>query len=693
MSPLLRRLTLACAVALGIGTLAAPVATADADHHASDSVISPTPYMGWNSYFGLGAPTEQNVHSVANFLVSSGLSKAGYDIVWLDGGWQADPPRTPAGDLAVDPARWPGGMPALVAFIHGLGLKAGIYTDAGAYDGKNCGLGSGGGYYQRDADQFARWGFDAVKIDFLCGLAQKLDPAVAFHEFSQAVANTGRKMILNLCDPVTSVWGVPDWPSTREAGYAYTWGPTNATSWRTDTDVAFGNPTPGEWPAVLRNMDDNAAHPEAQSPGHYNDPDYLIPMRPFPTGGTELTEEESTTQFVMWAEMASPLIIGSDPRTLPQSMLDTLKNPEILAVDQDPLAIQGVRVADSGGGNVYSKVLSGKGNRAVVLLNRSSDPSDMTVDFAKAGLSGDVKVRDLRARADKGTVTGSYTATVPAHGTVMLKLSGTDLTPGRDLGGNASDSPALVRFDDTHAYTFVRDVSGQLAESTVGSGKWAKLGGPTHDQIVGQPAAYASGADRVDVFVRGTDNAAYQRTFEHGRWGNWVKLGGNLTDSPTVAFTSPTQWTLVARGADGKVWQRGSGGYGNWTSLGSPSDKPIYGRPSAVADANGTHIVVRAFDDSAWLWEQNTGWTALGGVISTAPTLLATSGRLYLFARASDYTLWQRNFTDGSWGGWFPRGEYASNAIVGTLGVAAGANGSAWVAVRGVDDHVHQTVL
>ncbi|QUQ66172.1 glycoside hydrolase family 27 protein [Kutzneria sp. CA-103260] len=690
----LRRLTLACAIALGIGSLAAPTATAEPDHQQPNApVVSPTPYMGWNSYFGLGAPTEDNVHSVAQFLVSSGLAKSGYDIVWLDGGWQASPPRDGQGNLAVDPARWPSGMDNLVKFIHGLGLKAGIYTDAGAYDGKNCGLGSGGGYYQRDADQFARWGFDAIKIDFLCGLAQKLDPAVAFHQFSQAVANTGRKMILNLCDPVTSDWGVPDWPSTRMAGYAYTWGPDNATSWRTDTDVAFGNPTPGEWPDILRNMDDNAAHPEAQSPGHYNDPDYLIPMRPFPTGGTELTEEESTTQFVMWAEMGSPLIIGADPRTLPQSMLDTLKNPEILAVDQDPLAIQGVRVADSGGGNVYSKVLSGKGNRAVVLLNRSDSASSMTVDFAKAGLSGNVKVRDLRARADKGTTTGSYTATVPAHGTVMLKLSGTDLAPGNDLGGNASDSPALVRFDDTHAYTFVRDASGQLAESTVGSGKWAQLGGPTHNQILGQPAAYASGADRVDVFVRGTDNAAYQRTFQNGHWGNWVKLGGNLTDSPTVAFTSPTQWTLVARGADGKVWQRTSGGYGTWSSLGSPSDQPIYGRPSAVADANGTHIVVRAFDDSAWLWEQNTGWTGLGGVISTAPTLLATSGRLYMFARASDYTLWQRNFTDGSWGGWFPRGEFASNAIVGTLGVAAGANGSAWVAVRGVDDHVHQTVL
>jgi alpha-galactosidase len=699
----LRRLTLACAITIGIGSLAAPTAAvAEPDHQQpSAPVVSPTPYMGWNTYFGVGRPTEDNVHSVAKFLVSSGLAKAGYDIVWLDGGWQADTtPRDSKGNLVVDPARWPHGMDNLVKYIHGLGLRAGIYTDAGAFDGKNCGLGSGGGYYQRDADQFAHWGFDAIKIDFLCGLAQKLDPAVAFHQFSQAVAASGRRMILNLCDPVTGAWGVPDWPANREAGYAYTWGPANATSWRTDTDVAFGNATAGEWPDILRNMDDNAAHPEAQSPGHYNDPDYLIPMRPLPaggttppSGGTELTEEESTTQFVMWAEMGSPLIIGSDPRTLPQSMLDTLKNPEILAVDQDRLAIQGVRVADSGSGNVYSKVLSGKGNRAVVLLNRGDSASSMTVDFAKAGLSGDVKVRDLRARADKGTATGSYTATVPAHGTVMLKLSGTDLTAGNDLGGNASDSPALVRFDDTHAYTFVRDASGQLAESTVGSGKWAKLGGPTRNQIVGQPAAYASGADRVDVFVRGTDNAAYQRTFQRGHWGDWVKLGGNLTDSPTVAFTSPTQWTLVARGADGKVWQRGSGGYGAWTSLGSPSDKPIYGRPSAVADANGTHIVVRAFDDSAWLWEQNTGWTGLGGVISTAPTLLATSGRLYMFARASDYTLWQRNFADGAWGGWFPRGEYASNAIVGTLGVAAGANGSAWVAVRGVDDHVHQTVL
>ena len=690
MSPVLRRWALVWTVLLGVGVLVVPTASAGDDQGAPTyhtSGLAPTPYMGWNTYFGLGAPTEAQVHGVANFLVSSGLKKAGYDIVWLDGGWQASPPRDGSGNLAVDPKRWPAGMPALVKFIHGLGLRAGIYTDAGAYDGKNCGLGSGG-HYQQDADQFAHWGFDAVKVDFLCGIAQNLDPATVYRQFSAAIAKTGRRMILNVCDPVTDAWGVPHTPN-QVAGHSYTFGPTTADSWRTDTDVAFGNPTPGEWPDILRNLDDNAAHPEANGPGHYNDPDYLIPMRPLPSGGTELTEEESTTQFVMWSEMASPLIIGSDPRTLPASMLATMQNPEIIAVDQDPLAVQGVRVEDSSAGNVYSKVLSGRGQRAVVLLNRSDSAASMTADFSKVGLTGTVTVRDLRARTDKGTATGSYTATVPAHGTVMVKLSGTDLAPGNDLGGTASASPALVRFDDTHTATFVRDASGQLAENT-GAG-WRRLGGPTGDKILGQPAAYGSDGGRIDVFVRGTDNAAYQRTFHNGHWGCWTRLGGALTDSPTVAFTSPTSWTMVARGADGAVWQRGADT--SWTSLGAPNGQPIYGRPSAVSDANGLHVVVRAPDDSVWLWEATSGWTSLGGVISDSPTLLATQGRLYLFARASDYTLWQRNFTDGSWGGWFPRGEFASNAIVGTLGVAAGANGSAWVALRGVDDHVHQTML
>jgi alpha-galactosidase len=699
-----RRIVHACLVVVAVvaGLLAiVPTATAATDQGPPAPLAGgpdPTPYMGWNTYYGLGAPTEAQVKSVAAFIVSSGMRDAGYKYVWLDGGWQGTPSRNAAGNLVADPTRFPHGIPSLVTYLHGLGLKVGIYTDAGTYDPAHCGLGSGG-HYQTDANQFAAWKVDAIKVDFLCGIAQNLDPATVYTQFSAAVARTHRPMLLNLCDPVTSGWG--DYPLTEQAGYAYSYGPSIADSWRTDTDIAFGSPTAGEWADVLRNMDDNAAHPEANGPGHYNDPDYLVPMRQLATGGLELSQEESTTQLVMWAEMASPLMVGSDPRTLPNSMIDTLDNPEIVGVDQDPLAIQGVRVATSSTGDVYSKVLSGTGARAVVLLNRSDAPASMSVSFASAGLSGTVSVRDLRARTNRGRFTSSYTTTVPAHGTAFLRLSGTDLVPGTDLGGSATDGPALVRFDDTHAATFARATDGSLRENiqrgSTPSTRWSDLGGPTGGRILGQPAAYGSAGGRIDVFVRGTDDHAYQRTFDGTRWGRWTDLGGTLTDSPTVAFTSPTSWTVFATGADGQIWQR-SRANGHWTSIGAPNGATVSGRPSAVTDANGTYVAVRTPDDQVW-WRTSdaagtwSAWTALGGTVSDSPTLLATNGRVYLFARASDYTLWQRNFVDGAWGGWFPRSEFASGSFDGALATAAGANGSAWVAVRGVDGRVHQTVL
>ena len=125
-------------------------------------------------------------------------------------------------------------------YLHQRGLKAGIYTDAGTYDGgKSCGLGSGG-HYDQDAKQFADWKIDAIKVDFLCGIGAKLDPGPAFKEFSDAVAKSGRPMLLNLCNPLTDDWGLPHTPA-QDAHNAYTYGPTTGDSWRTGTDIAFGS--------------------------------------------------------------------------------------------------------------------------------------------------------------------------------------------------------------------------------------------------------------------------------------------------------------------------------------------------------------------------------------------------------------------------------------------------------------------
>ncbi|MFE7570133.1 glycoside hydrolase family 27 protein [Streptomyces sp. NPDC057539] len=664
-----------------------------------DSGLAPTPYMGWNTYYALGAPTESQVKGVADHLVSSGLRDSGYDIVWLDGGWQADEPRDSAGRLAAHPGRFPSGIPALVRYLHQRGLKAGIYTDAGTYDGgKTCGLGSRG-HYQEDADQFAGWKVDAIKVDFLCGITEKIDPGPAFKEFSEAVAKSGRRMLLNLCNPLTDDWGLPHTPA-QDAHNAYVYGPTTGDSWRTGTDIAWGTPTPGQWPNVLRNMDANAWHPEAQGPGRYNDPDYLIPMRKLADGSYELTEEESTTQFVMWAEMGSPLVIGSDPRTLPPSMIDTLRNPEILAVNQDPLAIQGVRVATDDTGDVYSKVLQGSGKRAVVLLNRSDRPAERTVRFADAGLAGEVAVRDLRAREDRGTHSGTYTVSVPAHGTAFLSLSGADDAPGASLGVRSDAAPALVRDGDLLT-AFTRGGDGSLRQQTGRDGHWSsaatRLGGPTDGRIVGQPAAYSTSPGRIDVFVRGTDGAAYRLSQRDGRWGRWQKLGGRLADAPGIAYEGPDDWTLFARGKDGRIHTRGAAS--GWTSFEGPEGVALYGRPAALTDAAGrTHLAVRTADDSirirvrdgAGAW---SAWSSLGGTVSGSPTLVAARDGVRLYARAGDYTLWRRTYDAsgaGGWGDWSKREAFASGAFDGELGALAGPDGGVLTVFRGVGGLVRQ---
>ncbi|WP_307872498.1 glycoside hydrolase family 27 protein [Paractinoplanes ovalisporus] len=635
-----------------------------------------TPYMGWNTYFGLGGdPTEAEVKSIAGFMASNGLRDAGYRIIWIDGNWAAPTPRNAEGELVADPARFPSGLASLTRWLHQRGFRAGIYTDAGPYIPGQCGLGSHG-HYRDDVRQFARWGFDALKADWLCGRAAGLDPEATFRELAAEVDRSPRPMVFNLCNPVSSDWGGGPYPPAALSTWSHTYAPEIADSWRTYTDVGLVDPQPQwQWQWVLRNMDVNAYHPAATSPGHFNDPDYLVPMRPLPGGGTELTFDESKTQLGMWAMMAAPLVIGSDPRTLPAPMIAALRNPEILAVDQDPLVRQGVKVADGPNSTqVWSKLLAGSGRRAVALLNRGDTAQPVTVTFADVTLRGPAAVRDLWTRRDAGRFADSFTTTVPAHGVAMLGLTGHDDVLGADLGP-ASDSPAIAGGE-----VFARGMDGTL------------LG----RRITGQPAAYASSGGRIDLFVRSSEGKVLHRARTNGRWGAWIDLGGPVADSPSVAFTGPSSWTVFARGSDGLIRSRGV--TGGWTSIGGPGGRGVRGRPGVAVDGTGAvHVAVRHRTDEVWERVRANGvwsdWQNLGGTLSGSPTLLAAAGRVYAFAVAADNRLWQRNFVDGAWEGWFQRPEFATDEIQGTVGAEAGADGSAVIVLRGVDGRIHRTTL
>ncbi len=379
------------------------------------TVLAATPYMGWNTYYGVGGVfDQQTIISVARSLIDRGLARAGYRIVWLDFGW-ASGKRNPSGQLVVDPNQWPDGLSWLTGWLHAHGLLAGIYTDAGASGCYHQGVGSLG-HYQRDADAFAAWGFDAVKVDF-CGAGQEgLTPRPLYNQFAQALRNNSshRSLLLNVCN----FW-VPGQidgkrPSFVNSAYANAlWAPRVAQSWRTDTDI--GGTGNIQFQNVLRNLGHDAAHPKAAGPGRWNDPDYLGPQ-------LGMTAAEAQAQMTMWAIVAAPLILGSDPRKLSPSTVKMLENPRVIAIDQDRLGIQGTAVREEGAGQVWVKPLAG-GAHAVALLNRGSTAIRITTSAGaiRVARAASYRIENLWANTT-ATTTDKISARVPPHAAVLYRV-------------------------------------------------------------------------------------------------------------------------------------------------------------------------------------------------------------------------------------------------------------------------------
>ena len=401
---------------------AASAAAAIATTHASPAAarppgaLSPTPYMGWDTYFALGGDfDESTILTQASRLISLGLRRDGYRYVWLDVGWWQGA-RSADGQITVDRAQWPHGLAWLTATLHAAGLRVGLYTDAGA---NGCGGTREGsyGHYQQDADTFASWGFDAVKVDFCGGAEAHLSPASAYRAFHEAIlANPShRPMLLDVCDFLQPDQYSDAQPTLAESAFTtYEFGPEVANSWRTDTDV--GVPGDVSFADVLRNMDADATAPQAAGPGHWNDPDYLAPDQ-------GLSAAQFRTQLSMWSILAAPLMISDNLQRISAASLASVSNTGVIAVDQDPAGIQGTLLSSHGEGQVWVRPLAG-GARAVALLNRSSAPLEISVSDAALNIAAPppYRVRNLW-NGDLSSSSSTISASVPAQSTVLLRVA------------------------------------------------------------------------------------------------------------------------------------------------------------------------------------------------------------------------------------------------------------------------------
>ncbi len=374
-----------------------------------DNGLALTPPMGWNSWNAFGTNIDEKlIRATADAMVSSGMKEAGYSYIVVDAGWKAKN-RGSDGNLLPDPIRFPSGIKSLADYVHGKGLKFGIYTDAGSED---CVSGAPGseGFEGKDASQFAAWGVDFVKEDW-CH-SEGLNAQQAYTRMSEAIFATGRPMVFSLCE-----WG-DNQPWLWAATVAHMWRTTgdNKACWDCGKETAKD---PGGYPRGWTLILD--AQPPLRTysgPGHWNDPDMLQ------VGNAGMSLAEARAHFTLWAILAAPLIAGNDLRTMKSEVASILLNKEVIAVDQDPRGISGTRIRKEGDSEIWARPLA-NGEYAVVLFNRSHSPAKIVLHWKEIGLSNEqaVSLRDLWKHKDMGVHKKEYSEVVEAHGVVMFTVS------------------------------------------------------------------------------------------------------------------------------------------------------------------------------------------------------------------------------------------------------------------------------
>jgi hypothetical protein len=363
------------------------------------------PTMGWSSWNTYGVNiNEALIKRQADAMVSKGLKDVGFDHINIDDGFFGGR-NAATGELLIHKKRFPNGLKPLVEYIHGKGLKAGIYSDAGCntcgnyYNGDTQSVNVGFYHYdQHDADfYFNECGFDFIKIDFCGGDAPQnsqrlaLDPQERYTAISEAIKNTGREDVrMNVCR-----WNYPG-----------TWVHDVAFSWRTTHDIN------DSWNSVKGILAENLYLSAYCYDGHYNDMDML-------EVGRSMSQEEDKTHFGMWCIMASPLLIGCDLSNIKPLTLTLLKNTELIALNQDPLCLQAYVADLNNGCHILVKDIETlHGNRrAFAVYNPNDTQKKAVVNFSKLDLGGSVKLRDVFNKNDIGAYEGTFEVNVPAHGT------------------------------------------------------------------------------------------------------------------------------------------------------------------------------------------------------------------------------------------------------------------------------------
>jgi alpha-galactosidase len=366
-----------------------------------------TPPLGWNSWNVWAARVDDaKVRAAADALVASGLAAQGYTYVNIDDAWEG--PRDANGEITSN-EKFPD-MKALAEYVHGKGLKIGIYSSPGP---RTCQQRYAGSYQHeaQDAKTWAKWGFDYIKYDW-CSYSD-VEPnrdslpglQKPYNVIRTALDELDRDFVLSLCQ-----YG---W------GHVWTWGAdVGGNLWRVTGDIT------DSWASMSGIGFAQTGHEQYAGPGHWNDTDMLVVGKVGwgqPLRDSRLSPNEQLTHISLWALQAAPLIIGADLSQIDDFTKNLLGNPEVLAVNQDTLGKAAGRTTQRGRTEVWSRQLS-DGRIAVGLFNRDLVAQNITVKWSELGLSGAQPVRDLWQRKDLDVKNDELSVTVPRHGVLLVAI-------------------------------------------------------------------------------------------------------------------------------------------------------------------------------------------------------------------------------------------------------------------------------
>ena len=480
-----------------------------------DSLVL-TPPLGWNSWNVFHENINENqIKEVADAMVNSGLKDAGYIYLNLDDNWM-DTKRDAQGNLQNNPTTFPSGMKALADYVHAKGLKFGLYGDRGKrtchhYNSNWQSQSGSNGHEEQDAKKLAEWGVDYWKYDNCDS-----DPNTQEKDYtamSKALRNSGRDIVFSIC-----MWEYKDWM------------PKIANLWRTTFDIGPAWISQSWYRGVYEIIDANNKYWQIAKPGHWNDPDMLE------VGNNGLTYEEQRSQMTMWSIMAAPIMISSDIRKMSNETKELYLNKDMIAINQDSLGVQGHRISDKNGKQVWTKPLK-NGDIAVALLNNNSSTQTVECTFADIGVDGEVEVRDAWQKKDLGA-RSSVSIELPAHGSALLRLI-VKPVPRQAFKGEALAIPGKIEMEDF-------DISG------IGQGNTSYNENDTDDHGAESNGgtSYRPGTG-VDIYKKATGYiVGYNQA---GEWLEYtVKVAKTGTYTMAAAVASANSSSSFKLSMDGK---------------------------------------------------------------------------------------------------------------------------------------------